>query len=134
MSESIFVTARDLERLTDLLSAHGGRDTSAVDRLEEQLGRATVLPSDQIPSDIVTMRSTVVVEDQSGARREMQLVYPKEANPSHGQVSVLAPIGSALLGLRVGQSIDWPLPGGRKTKLKIIKVLYQPEAAGHLDR
>jgi regulator of nucleoside diphosphate kinase len=59
-------------------------------------------------------------------------VYPREARDGTGCVSVLAPIGAALLGLQVGQAIDWPLPGGRTKRLRIVEVPYQPEAAGHV--
>ncbi len=63
----------------------------------------------------------------------MTLVYPKDADVDQGKVSVLAPVGSALLGLSVGQSIRWPLPGGTIRHLRVVSVTYQPEAAGDLD-
>jgi regulator of nucleoside diphosphate kinase len=69
------------------------------------------------------------VDEMSGKEFELTLVYPDDAHITHGAVSVLAPVGSALLGLSVGQSIEWPLPGGRKMNLRVLEVTYQPEAA-----
>ncbi|MNJ47572.1 Regulator of nucleoside diphosphate kinase [compost metagenome] len=60
-------------------------------------------------------------------------MYPKDANADEGKISILAPIGSALLGLSVGEQIDWPAPGGKTLKLKLLEVEYQPEAAGDFD-
>jgi regulator of nucleoside diphosphate kinase len=77
------------------------------------------------------MNSRVVFEDeQTGERREVTLVYPREADIDAGKISILVPVGSALLGLRVGQSIDWTLPGGQKRRYRVIAVPYQPEAEG----
>ncbi|MCY1459732.1 Regulator of nucleoside diphosphate kinase [compost metagenome] len=61
------------------------------------------------------------------------MVYPKDANADEGKISILAPIGSALLGLSVGEKIDWPAPGGKTLKLELLAVEYQPEAAGDFD-
>ena len=65
---------------------------------------------------------------------ELTLVYPRDADPDAHQVSIFAPVGSALLGLRVGDAIDWPMPGGRTARLHVLAVRYQPEAAGELHR
>src|SRR5574337_1475665 len=128
----IYLTQSDLDRLSDLLEAYaagsGGRRFTD---LENELVRASVVPADQIPKDVVTMNSRVVFEDEtSGERREVTLVYPGQADISAGKISVLVPVGSALLGLRVGQSIDWALPSGKRRRYRIIEVPYQPEAAG----
>jgi regulator of nucleoside diphosphate kinase len=132
---TIFVTHRDLERLTRLFETHGSRrDAAARTALEEELDHAAVVESTQIPPDVVTMNSRVRFEDlDTHERLEMTLVYPKDADVDQGKVSVLAPVGSALLGLSVGQSIRWPLPGGTSRHLRVIGVSYQPEAAGDLD-
>ena len=66
--------------------------------------------------------------------RELALVYPRDADGSAHKVSILAPVGSALLGLRTGDSIDWPMPGGRTARLEVLAIRYQPEAAGELHR
>ncbi len=128
---TIFVTHRDHELLTRLLgSGNPSRDRAARAALEEELGRAVVVESAEIPPDVVTMNSRVRFEDvDSGERLEMTLVYPGNASVDQGRISVLAPVGSALLGLSVGQSIRWPLPGGRTRHLRVVGVTYQPEAA-----
>ncbi|XXF75246.1 nucleoside diphosphate kinase regulator [Myxococcaceae bacterium GXIMD 01537] len=129
----LIVTELDLDRLRRLLDHEGGgRDAETAELLETELARAEVVASEAVPPDVVTMNSTVVFEDESsGERRQVSLSYPADARGNSGRVSILAPIGTALLGLKVGQSITWPLPGGRTKRLRIVEVPYQPEAAGH---
>ncbi len=129
----IIVTETDLDRLQRVIEQHmGGRNATLAEMLDVELGRAEVTSSQEVPPDVVTMNSTVVFEDeQTGTRREVTLCYPWDARGDEGRVSVLAPVGSALIGLSVGQSIDWPMPGGRTRTLRIVAVPYQPEAAGH---
>ena len=129
----IYLTQNDLDRLLDLLEGYnagaGGRRFEA---LERELVRAVVLPREQIPNDVVTMNSRVLFENEMTCeRREISLVYPGSANIDMGKISILVPIGTALLGLRVGQSIDWELPSGERALFRVIAVPYQPEAAGH---
>lgn len=94
--------------------------------LSEELDRAIVVPSERMPTDVVTMHSRCIYIDENvGVQREIELVYPDEADPNEGKVSVLAPIGSALLGLAAGQSIDWELPGGRIHRLRVLRVIHQ---------
>ena len=129
----VFVTSTDLERLTRLLEQQKGspRDAEMHAALEEELGRAQVVDSTAIPPDVVTMNSDVQFEDvETGERLDARLVYPPQADVDRGRVSVLAPVGSALLGLSVGQSIKWPLPRGGTRHLRVVAVTYQPEAAG----
>jgi regulator of nucleoside diphosphate kinase len=135
LGRSIYVTQRDLERLQRLLETHGSRrDAEACTALEDELGHAVVVDPTKIPPDVVTMNSRVRFEDlDTGEQLEMTLVYPKDADVNEGRVSVLAPVGSALLGLSVGQSIQWPLPDDKKRRLRVVSVTYQPEAAGDLD-
>lgn len=132
---SIYLTQQDFDRLMDLLEAYAaGAGGRRFDQLEEELSRAKIVPPGQIPADTVTMNSRVVFEDeQTGERREVTLVYPKDANIDAGRISILVPVGSALLGLRVGQSIDWTLPSGQKHRYRVVAVPYQPEAAGSGD-
>jgi regulator of nucleoside diphosphate kinase len=127
LTPRITLGRRDHERLQRLVDQQaGGRDAALVERLDQELSRARVV--EQAPPDVVAMNSTVVFEDvDTGARREVRLCYPQDARREAGCVSVLAPIGSALLGLCVGQSIDWEVPGGRR-RLRIVAV-PQPEAA-----
>ena len=83
-----------------------------------------------MPSDVITMNSRVRFADEtSGREMVLTLVYPDKAG-AEGTISVLAPVGIALLGLKKGQSIDWTVPNGRQLKLKIIDIEYQPEASG----
>lgn len=124
----IIVTTRDFERLQRLVASTG---SSAAERLDAELARARLVAPTEIPADVVTMNSDVVYEDAaSGERRTVRLVYPKDAEPARGWISVLAPVGSALLGLRQGQTIDWQLPRGTR-KLRVLDVPYQPEHNGH---
>lgn len=125
------MSIRDVRRLEMLLAQGDAQAMGTLDRLEHEIGRADVREPSAIPHDVVTMNSVVACRDAStGETRELRLVYPRDADASRGHVSVLAPVGAALLGLSVGQSIDWPLPGGRSTRLTASAVLYQPEAAG----
>lgn len=129
---NIYITKRDMARLEQLLVVTPRAKN--VEELEEELSRAVVVPSEQIPASVVTMNSKVRFMDEvSGEESEVTLVYPQDANVDEGKVSVLAPVGSALLGLSVDEAIEWPMPTGKKRKFKIISVLYQPEAAGRFD-
>jgi regulator of nucleoside diphosphate kinase len=129
---SIYLTQNDLDQLSNLLEAYAARPGGGrFDKLENELARAVVVPREQIPNDVVTMNSRVVFADETtGERREVTLVYPAQADISAGKISILVPVGTALLGLRVGQSIDWELPSGEKRRYRVIDVPYQPEAAG----
>jgi regulator of nucleoside diphosphate kinase len=98
-------------------------------RLAAELKKAVVIDSRCIASDIVTMNSRVRYVDQHTSEvREVTIVFPNEANPSTASISVLTPVGTALLGLAVGQSIDWPFADGTQHCLRVLKVVYQPEA------
>jgi regulator of nucleoside diphosphate kinase len=116
----IHVTHADLDRLRALVDQHlAGRDAQAAEQLDAELDRA--VPIEVAPPDLVTMNARVAFVDlSSGVRRELVLVYPRDADVSAGRVSVLAPIGAALLGLSVGEEIDWPLPDGRVARLRIL--------------
>lgn len=96
--------------------------------LETELDRARVVPATAVKPDLVTMNSTVRYRDEStGKEKEVMLVYPDEADMQSGKVSVLAPVGAALIGLSVGQVIEWKMPDGRNKTLRVCEVLYQPE-------
>ncbi|PRQ05233.1 nucleoside diphosphate kinase regulator [Enhygromyxa salina] len=126
----IVITHVDNTRLRRMLSAPRARDTDAADALEEELDRANVVEPTALPIDVVSMNSTVrLLECRSGRERELTLVYPRDAG-EEGRVSVLAPMGSALLGLRVGSEIEWPLPNGRTARIRVLDLRHQPEAAG----
>ena len=130
----LVVSRLDCDRLDALLDTPlaAGIDTSG---LRRELDRADIVEPAQIPADVITMNSVIrFVDEGSGAEREVTLVYPRDADGSAERVSILAPVGSALLGLRVGARIAWPLPGGRSTQLRVLALPYQPEAAGDLHR
>ncbi len=127
---SITVTRLDMQRLEQLLDSLD-EYTPAAEALEAELSRALVVGHEEVPAGVVTMNSRVHCrEEASGKDYHLTLVYPKDVSAGEGRVSVLAPVGSALLGLSVGQQIDWPGPGGKPLKLVLLAVEYQPEAAG----
>jgi regulator of nucleoside diphosphate kinase len=131
----IIVTEHDLTRLRTLIASAPSAQEDAADRLDQELSRARIVAVPELPSDVVTMNSRVRFEDlETHDEREITLVYPQDADIEAGKVSVLAPIGGALLGLRVGQVIEWPVPRNRNKSIRVLEVLYQPEAAGDLDR
>lgn len=130
---AIYVTDFDMQRLRRLLEGTrlwSSRDRQYLERLEEELDRAHVVPSEEIPRDVATMNSRVKVKDlDSGKELVLTLVFPSDADVEQGKVSIVAPIGTALLGYRVGDTVEWTVPAGLR-RLKISEVLYQPEAAG----
>ena len=134
MSEkTIVITHTDMEKLESFLSArrhNSRRDIEHLETLRAELERADVVDDAEIPADVITMHSRVLVQDlDSGQNNIYVLVFPNEAVLSLNKVSVLAPIGTALLGYRAGDIIERNVPGGRK-RLFVRDVLYQPEAAG----
>jgi regulator of nucleoside diphosphate kinase len=137
LDREIVVTDSDQTRLRNLLEGvrrWNARDRTHVDHLEAELDRAdVVLPAD-VPFDVVTMNSEVAVRDiDSDEEMTFAVVFPSDADVNRKRISVLAPIGTAVLGYRVGDTIDWKVPG-RIRRLKIERVLFQPEAAGQFDR
>jgi regulator of nucleoside diphosphate kinase len=97
-------------------------------RLAAELNNAVVVDSHRVPPNVVTMNSRVQFEDEStGERRNVTIVFPQRADASKGLISVLAPVGTALLGLAEGQSIVWPFPDGEMRCLRVLKIIYQPE-------
>ncbi len=128
----IQIAVGDMERLRAVVERHaGGVQDAAAEMLEAELDRAHVMPRDGLPPDVVTMHSRVLSEDvDTGERRELVLVYPEEADVQRSWISVLAPVGTALLGLSAGQSISWPVPAGRTRTIRVVSVVYQPEAGG----
>ncbi len=129
----IYITEFDLNRLRDVLKARINakvRDRDHLDSLENELDRAHIVDPPAIPHDVVTMNSQVRIEDlETGKENVYKLVFPSEASIPENKLSILAPIGTALLGSRAGGTVDWRVPAGRRT-MRIKEVLYQPEAAG----
>lgn len=128
----ITIVQSDFQTLERLLDTSSHRSLPGIGMLRDELNRANIVGSDEISPDCVTMNSTVeFVDDEAGKTHQMTLVYPDQAG-TPGTVSVLAPVGSALLGLCVGQSIRWQVPGGRQLQLRVVAVIRQPEAERRL--
>lgn len=122
----IYITEKDYLRIKNVLSYQDGTDFES---LELELDRANIIADNEVPKELVTMNSKVRFLNLSNSKEmEITIVYPSDADFKEGKVSVLASLGSALLGLRVGQEINWMFPDGATKRLKIIEVIYQPEA------
>lgn len=127
----IILSSLDFDRLYDLIDSLPKNSVAGADELEAELERATVVSPKEIPPTIVTMNSTVKFFVESTENEfELTLVYPNNTDSTGKTISILAPVGSALLGLSIGDSIEWPKPGGGNLKVKIKSVSYQPERAG----
>lgn len=125
----ILVTEKDYLRIKNIIQQ---QDSDEVENLELELERAKIISDDQVPADLVTMNSKVRYMNLQDQRESIiTLVYPSDAKSEEGKISVLAPLGAALLGLRVNQEINWMFPDGKTRTLKIMEVIYQPEAHGH---
>ncbi len=119
------LTELDFVRLNQLDGGH------APPALENVLAATDLVPSRAVPADVVTMRSRVAIEDTATLRQhEFTLCYPTDADAAQGAISVLSPLGSALIGLRVGDVARWATPDGAAREAKVIGLLYQPEASG----
>lgn len=128
----IYITQSDLERLQKLVIERRAREGSSkhLRDLEDELQKAVVVDATLVPADVVTMHSKVELFDlDSGSADVCTLVFPEESDVEQAKVSVLAPIGTAILGYRVGDTFEWQVPAGTR-RLQIAKILYQPEAAG----
>ena len=129
----ILLTVEDYNRLRALLTSRVAQYVSGSERLAElrtELQRARVVESGEIPADVVTMNSIITFRDLDTDEQETyMLVYPGDADISKGRLSVLAPIGTAILGFRVGDEVRWGLPAGWR-KLRIETLVYQPERGG----
>jgi len=131
----IVISSRDLDRLEKLLEDMPAHAFSGMAELEAELVRAEVVDPDEIPGDIVTMNSTVRFSiDEGDDILTRTLVYPSSLDESGEKVSVMAPVGSALLGMPEGGEIEWPRPGGGTMRIKVHQVVEQPERAGEFHR
>ncbi len=120
---AIILSETDAERITDLALSAQARVPKVADLLLEEIDRADVRPDADTPADIAGMGAEVEFVDLShGETRTVTLVYPAEADISAGRVSILTPVGAGLLGLRPGQSIQWPDREGRERELRIVSV------------
>ena len=128
---TIIINELDAERIDRLLEKAEFASLPVADALNEELDRAQMCTPETMPHDVVTMNSQVKFRNlTTGEELTRTLVYPAQMTDSSTQLSVLAPVGAALLGLRTGDTIHWELPGGASTHLEVLELLYQPEAAG----
>ena len=131
----IIISSLDAIRLEKLLESLPDSVFPGKDDLEAELARAEVVDPKEIPSTVVTMNSTVKFEIVSTSKDfYLTLVYPKDVDANGGTISVLAPVGSALLGLSHGVEIEWPKPGGGLLQVRITEVTYHPERSGEYLR
>ena len=131
---NITISTLDMERLEALIDKlpnnFPGKST-----LEAELLRADVLEPQDMPAHVVTMNSTIrFTLIESGESQTLHLVYPKDHEAGKGQVSVFAPVGTALLGLSVGQTFELPSPAGKSITVRVDEITYQPESAGERHR
>jgi regulator of nucleoside diphosphate kinase len=136
-NRSILMSDADHKRLEALIES-ARHDASPredyLSALEGELKRAQVVPELGMPPEVITMNSVVRLRDlDTDEVEEYELVYPADADVGHNRISVLAPVGTAILGYRLGDAIEWPVPAGLR-RLRVEEVLYQPERAGALDR
>jgi len=128
---TLTINELDAERLDTLLAQAAYASGPVAEALNDELDRAEILPPQEIPADVVTMNSKVrFTEGNEGEEHVRTLVYPAALKDTDEQLSVMAPLGAALLGLRVGSSITWTMPNGKESLVKVLELLYQPEAAG----
>lgn len=139
MAKKIHVTAQDerrlLDSLADIQQYEDKREQPHVQYLDQELARAVIIDDPaETPNDVITMRSRVRLRNsESQSLMECTLVYPTERAPEEGKISVLAPLGAAMLGYRIGDTFEVDLPKGA-TKYQVEAIIYQPESAGDYDR
>jgi regulator of nucleoside diphosphate kinase len=137
IDHAIYITANDAEKLRELIwkaQRTEYRHSTYLQMLSSELARAMIIDENAVPPDVITMNSQVsLVDSDTGEEMLYTLVFPEDADAIQGKISVLAPIGTAMLGYRVGDDFEWDTPGGKR-KIRVIKVVYQPEASGDHPR
>jgi len=135
-TRTIYITKFDMDRLLELIDRVRSTpkyNRANVDLLEKELCNAKIVDSADVPNDVITMNSEVNITDvESGEQMTYTLVFPAEANIAENKLSILVPLGMALIGYRKGDVIEWPVPSGVR-KIRVNKIIYQPEAAGHYN-
>ena len=136
-NRTILISDADHQRLQALIESvryNASLRDDDLAALEGELKRARVVPQSDMPPEVITMNSIVRLRDlESNETEEYELVYPADADMAYNRISVLAPIGTGILGYRLGDVIEWPVPAGLR-RLRVEEVLYQPERAGVLHR
>lgn len=133
LSPDIVLGKEEHRQLTVLALAGTERSAEVADSLLYELDRASVLPDTHIPPDVVRMGSRLVYRANGGDDRKVELVYPAQADIAEGRISVLTPVGAALIGLRAGQSITWTTRDGRNQVLTVLSVAPADGEDGHED-
>jgi len=132
-TREIYVTESDREKLRVLIEIYNGKDAAYLEHLEEELDTANTVKPSTVPRDVVTMNSKVRIKDlDTSEEKILRLVFPGIPDTAEKTVSILAPIGTALIGYREGDTIEWEVPAGTK-RLQILEVIYQPERQGNYD-
>ena len=134
MSRQVYITENDRIRLKKLISdalLEGLQSDKSFGELNREIEKAKVVDIKQLPGDVITMNSKILIQLGEN-EEEVTLVYPQEADLIENKISVLSPIGTAILGYREGDTVEWTVPSG-VMEVKVKKILYQPEAAGDLD-
>jgi len=126
MTLPIYITENDARRLRPLLESvplQKGLDADNLQRLRTELERAHIVSETELPADVITMNSTVELEDlEDGDRFTYTLVFPEHADVDQGRISILAPLGMAMLGYRVGDTFEWPVPQGR-IRVRVLRLI-----------
>ncbi|QNP49426.1 nucleoside diphosphate kinase regulator [Diaphorobacter aerolatus] len=131
----ITLSSLDVDRIEALLAAIPASAFPGKAELQAELDRADIVAPEEMPPTVVTMNSTVqfsIIE--SGKDFVLSLVYPRDMDGSADKISIFAPVGSALLGLSIGDELAWPGPGGKMMTVRVKQIVYQPESAGELHR
>jgi len=132
-TREIYITEYDMEKLRAIIEIYGGNDNPYLENLEDELDKARVVDPKNIPDNVVTMNSIVRIKDlDTGEEKTFTLVFPGKTNITEKTVSILAPIGTALIGYGEGDIIEWEVPAGTK-RFQIMEVIYQPERLGNYD-
>ena len=131
----LILSSLDVDRLEALLANLSPTAFPGKADLEAEIARADIVEPSDIPANVVTMNSTVTFDmAESGKQFQLTLVYPKDLDGSTDKVSIFAPVGSAMLGLAVGDELAWPSVGGKTMTVRVTGIVYQPESAGELHR
>jgi regulator of nucleoside diphosphate kinase len=135
MRPNIIVSSVDMQRLEDLLDSLPAAQSAVKNVLLDELSRAELVEPDEMPPNVVTMNSRVRFSlDAPAEEFSLTLAYPKDMQADGERISILSPVGNALIGLATGDVIDWTRPDGASFQVTVLDVLYQPERAGELHR
>ncbi len=132
----IIINAADHDELSCIIAAAGklsDRARAEVTALRSELEGAEIVAPDEVPPDVITMNSRMQLLDlDTNERMEFTLVFPAQADIEEGKISILAPLGTAMLGYRVGDEFEWAVPYGYR-RLRVTRIEFQPEATLHRD-